>query len=159
MMATHDFFPNKLVSKKASKVKIDTKNNSIMSKNTFDKRSNSVMSFNFDKPPKSLFETRTYIAPGGLGSTKTSIMYNKGSVESLGTTKTPVLKFNKQTSRPEFNRNAHLIHPMRFENINKLPSVNSKFKKPVNVEIGKIEGRKDERSPLLPIPEALEGAY
>lgn len=45
----------------------------------FDQPSNSVSIQNFEKPPKSLFEPKTYIGPGNLGTQKTQVMWNRSS--------------------------------------------------------------------------------
>lgn len=87
---------------------------------------------------KALFETKTYIAPGNLGTKHTVTHWNKHSSESLGTTKTLALRFDQYTPRPNPESTSKVnAHEMRFENINKLPSIHSSNKKSLAVDIRK----------------------
>lgn len=87
---------------------------------------------------KALFEPKTYIAPGNLGTQQTMTHWNKNSSESLGTTKTLALRFDQYTPRPNIESTVQVnAHEKRFENINKLPSIHSSNRKSIAVDIRK----------------------
>lgn len=104
-----------------------------------DLQNSSVNLINHDKPPQKLFEYKTYIAPGSIGTQKTQIQWNRNSKQEVGTNKTQCLRFDQYMSRVDLDKQCFLYaHPGRFERINDLPIVNSKFRKVVDVDIMKI---------------------
>jgi hypothetical protein len=108
-----------------------------------------LTSINFDRPPRKYFEPQTYIAPGNIGTQKTQVQWNRNSNRQLGTDKTQCLRFDQYMARPQIDQRQE-INANRFERLNDLTKVNSKYRKVIDFSVAKSTARKPEQSPLQP---------
>ena len=95
---------------------------------------------------QNLKQVKTYIGPGGIGSQKTQVQWNKASNQLLGTNKTLALRLDQYKKRPDFTSlNEINPHEARFETFEALPHINSKYKTAYRgLEIKKTMGRSDD---------------
>ena len=97
-----------------------------------------------------LWKKKQYIGPGNIGTQETLTQWNKASTVTLGTNKTVTLRLDQYTQREDITKtyknskvNALDPHDQRFEMINKLPQINSKFKNSYKHQIKNTIGRLD----------------
>ena len=89
-----------------------------------------------------MLSIREYIAPGGIGSQKTQVQWNKGSNTVMGTNKTSALRLDLYNNKQDITTMISVNpHESRFDNFNRLPRINSKYKNSLKLDFNKTSGR------------------
>lgn len=95
-------------------------------------------------------QKKTYIAPGNIGTCETVTQWNPASNVIMGTNKVQTLRLDQYKDREDIRKTYKCSkinnldpHDARFENIDKLPLINSKFKNSYKHQIKNTFGRRD----------------